>query len=114
MGAAAMKTQSEETQSRAAPFFKCAGGKRQLLPELRKYIPESYRDYYEPFVGAGALYFDLASSEKDYVAYLNDSNPHMMAAYVSVQQNCARLITSLNGYASLYRKGGEKFYYEAR
>ena len=104
-------------------FFKTAGGKRQLLPELRKYIPESHGRYFEPFVGGGALFFDLASSGRvdsawavggKRGAYLNDANPHMMAAYVSVQDNCTRLITSLRGYESLYKERGEKFYYEAR
>ena len=38
------------------PFLKWAGGKRQLLPEIRKYIPKRFGTYYEPFVGGGLCY----------------------------------------------------------
>ena len=39
------------------PFVKWAGGKRQIINELKKYVPESFDTYYEPFVGGGALLF---------------------------------------------------------
>ena len=39
------------------PFVKWAGGKRQLLEQLSIRMPEEYKDYYEPFVGGGALLF---------------------------------------------------------
>jgi parallel beta-helix repeat protein len=41
------------------PFLKWAGGKRQLLPTIRKYIPPKYGTYYEPFIGAGAVFYDV-------------------------------------------------------
>ncbi|MBF0609431.1 MAG: DNA adenine methylase, partial [Magnetococcales bacterium] len=41
------------------PFLKWAGGKTQLLPELMKYVPEQYKRYIDPFVGGGALFFEL-------------------------------------------------------
>ena len=41
------------------PFVKWAGGKRQIINELKKYVPESFDTYYEPFVGGGALLFKL-------------------------------------------------------
>lgn len=41
------------------PFVKWAGGKTQLLPELRRRVPESFKVFYEPFVGGGALFFGL-------------------------------------------------------
>lgn len=44
-----------------APFLKWAGGKRQLIPEIKKKLPDNLADcpYYEPFIGGGALLFDL-------------------------------------------------------
>ena len=41
------------------PIFKWAGGKRQLLPQIIPLVPENYTKYYEPFVGAGAVLFEL-------------------------------------------------------
>jgi site-specific DNA-adenine methylase len=41
------------------PFLKWAGGKRQLLPQIRRFYPKSFAAYYEPFVGSGAVFFDL-------------------------------------------------------
>ena len=52
------------------PFVKWAGGKRQIINELKKYVPESFDTYYEPFVGGGALLFELSPKK----AVINDSN----------------------------------------
>lgn len=42
-----------------APFVKWAGGKRQLLSKIKERMPEQYNDYYEPFVGGGAVVLEL-------------------------------------------------------
>ena len=42
------------------PFVKWAGGKRQVINELLKYVPDEFDTYYEPFVGGGALLFELS------------------------------------------------------
>ena len=46
-----------EKLARLKPFTKWTGGKRQLLPELTRLMPEKYGTYFEPFVGGGALFF---------------------------------------------------------
>lgn len=48
----------------AKPFVKWVGGKRSLLPELLSRVPKHFNNYYEPFVGGGALFFALKSERK--------------------------------------------------
>ena len=43
----------------AAPLLKWVGGKRQLLPYLRRFYPRRFSRYIEPFFGSGAVFFDL-------------------------------------------------------
>ena len=62
---------------KAKPFVKWAGGKRQIIDKLKKYIPDEYDVFYEPFVGGGALLFELAPKK----AVINDSNKELMNVY---------------------------------
>ena len=73
------------------PFTKWTGGKRQLLGELRSYMPETYGRYFEPFVGGGALCFDLAPEK----AVINDFNEELIIAYRQIKNNPAELINLL-------------------
>ena len=52
------------------PFVKWAGGKRQIIDMLIKYAPREFNTYYEPFVGGGALFFELSPKK----GVINDSN----------------------------------------
>jgi DNA adenine methylase len=89
----------------AAPFVKWAGGKSQLLPELRKHVPERFGTYIEPFLGGGALFFDLQPSR----AVLNDTNEELMNAYRVIQTDVEPLIAELSSYR--YEK---EFFYALR
>jgi len=70
------------------PFLKWAGGKRQLLPEIRKFIPFRYSHYFEPFVGAGAVLFDLQPKK----ATINDCNPELVNCYHMIKEHPEELI----------------------
>ncbi len=76
------------------PFIKWVGGKRQLLPELRKRLPASFGTYHEPFVGGGALFFDLAPSS----AVLTDSNERLVRTYQAIRDDVERVIEVLRSY----------------
>ncbi len=78
----------------AKPFVKWAGGKGQLLNELTKNLPE-FKNYHEPFVGGGALFFRLYSMGKIRKAYLNDSNEELMNAYQVIKGDVDSLINEL-------------------
>lgn len=68
------------SNSSAAPFVKWAGGKRQLLTQIRERMPEKYNDYYEPFVGGGAVIFELLPAN----ALINDINKALINAYKQI------------------------------
>ncbi|MFC5279060.1 DNA adenine methylase [Halorubrum rubrum] len=79
----------------AEPILKWAGGKRQLLDALYARFPESYGRYHEPFVGGGALFFDL---EPD-AGTINDANPRLVSLYERVRDEPDRLIERLESFA---------------
>ena len=63
------------------PFVKWAGGKRQIIDKLKKYVPDEFNTYYEPFVGGGALLFELSPKN----AVINDSNKELMNVYECIK-----------------------------
>ena len=83
-------------------------------------MPKAFRRYYEPFVGAGALFFDLAetSPPSQYASWaeLNDSNRWLMDTYCMIRKDVDRVIESLYVYQERYRakSGGEDYYYKIR
>ena len=77
------------------PFIKWAGGKRQLLDAILAEANIEFNEYYEPFVGGGALYFKLWSLGRIKKAHINDSNPDLVNAYLVIQNNVDELINEL-------------------
>lgn len=59
------------------PFVKWAGGKTQLLDEIKEYIPKEFDTYFEPFIGGGALLFSLCPED----VYISDQNSELICAY---------------------------------
>jgi DNA adenine methylase len=75
----------------AQPFLKWAGGKRQLLPQIRQYVPDKIKTYYEPFIGAGAVLFDIQPKN----AVINDVNVELVNVYNTIKYNVDELIEDL-------------------
>lgn len=97
------------TQPAAKPFLKWAGGKRQLLQKFRELYPKKLLDkkiknYYEPFLGSGAVYFDIAQNFGIEKAWLYDTNPELIITYQVIQQDAAKLIDFLYRYEKTYLK----------
>ena len=84
------------------PFLKWAGGKRQLVPEIRKYIPAKFKLYFEPFLGAGAVLFDLQPQ----AALINDANEELINCYRVIKEDPEGLIK----HAREHRNMKEYFY----
>ncbi len=76
-----------------APFLKWAGGKTRLLPELKKHLPKEFNNYYEPFLGSGALFFSL--NHKNRKVFLSDSNKDLILSYKAVKESLDRLLEKL-------------------
>ena len=90
-----------------APVLKWAGGKRQLLKDIKKHIPEKFSTYYEPFLGGGAVLFELQPSK----AVVNDINEELMNVYLVIRDHIEELIEELKKHE---RKNSEEYYYEIR
>jgi DNA adenine methylase len=91
------------------PFLKWAGGKRQLLAEILKNLPSRIEDYtyYEPFVGAGAVFFALRPSR----GVINDYNAQLMAAYRVIKEEVEPLIARLKEHE---RNNSPEYFYQIR
>ena len=91
------------------PFLKWAGGKKQLLPEIGKYVPKltSKQTYYEPFIGGGALLFELQHPK----AVINDSNRELINCYKVIRDSLDELLEELS--KDKY-SNSETSYYEMR
>lgn len=80
------------------PFLKWVGGKTQLLEEIRKYYPfdEKTTKYAEPFIGGGAVLFDILKTYDLESVYISDINPELINAYKVVRDNVEELIENLS------------------
>ena len=81
----------EKLQQETYPIVKWVGGKRQLMFELLKNMPENYNRYFEPFIGGGALFFELQPDN----AYISDMNEELINLYKVVRDNVDELVADL-------------------
>lgn len=92
------------------PFLRWAGGKTRSIPFLEKHLPpnvSSMHRYYEPFIGAGSLFFHIKPSK----AILSDNNKDLIECYETVQKHPDAILTHLEQYLS---NTCEEYYYKMR
>jgi DNA adenine methylase len=102
---------------RARPFVKMAGGKSKLIPELLARMPSTFENYYEPFVGGGALFFYLSASstlsktasDRERCFVIGDTNEDLIASYRAVRDTPRDLVRRLRGM-----KNTEAFFRKVR
>lgn len=99
-----------------SPFIKWAGGKTSIADELLNFVPKEFSRYYEPFLGAGALFFALFRSSRSFTAFLSDTNRELINAYRTARDHTEKLITALSKIQQEYdtTPNREDFYYEWR
>lgn len=93
-----------------SPFVKWAGGKRQLLSQIRERMPKEYNNYYEPFIGGGAVLFDLLPES----AVINDINKALINTYRQICNKPEVFINEVQRLDSEMWEDGKKYYYSLR
>ena len=88
-----------------APVVKWVGGKRQIINEIMKHVPVSFTTYYEPFLGGGALLFELQPQK----AVVNDINHELINLYEVIKDNVEELIKHLKTH-----KNEKEYFYKIR
>lgn len=122
-----VKTSNDETPNgssvSARPFIKWAGGKGQLLPQIRKAFPselgKSIKKYADPFIGGGAVLFEVLNNFEMDEVYISDVNSELIGTYKAIRDDHERLIGLLKQYEAEYLalsegKPRQGRYYEAR
>ena len=95
---------------KVAPFLKWAGGKRQLLNQIKERMPKEYNDYYEPFIGGGAVLFELQPEK----ATINDINTSLINVYRQVIDNTEEFIELVKKLDSEMWEDGKEYYLNIR
>jgi DNA adenine methylase len=101
----ALPENAPERRPQLQPFLKWAGGKRQLINELKTNLPETFNRYLEPFVGAGALLFEL----QPLVARVSDLNEELINCYRVIKDDPKGLLAELEKHEHT-----EAHFYEVR
>ncbi|MGH3651673.1 DNA adenine methylase [Glutamicibacter sp.] len=92
------------------PFLKWVGGKTRLLPKILPHVPEVFRNYHEPFLGGGAMFFALQDRVQGR-SFLTDLNEDLIAAWTMVQSGESAFADRLAWYAE---NDSKEFYYTVR
>lgn len=97
---------------KAVPFIKWAGGKRQLLSAINERLPERYESYFEPFIGGGAVLFDLQPKH----AVINDINKALINLYRQIQSSVDALMEKIDSIDSgiANAQDPKEYYYAVR
>ena len=90
-----------------SPILKWVGGKRQLLADIMPLINQNCSTYVEPFVGGGAVFFELQPKK----AIINDYNAELINVYEVIRNFPEELISILEEYS---KKNTEEFFYKLR
>ncbi len=102
----------------AKPFIKWVGGKSQLLEEIKEKYPPKIEKYCEPFVGGGAVLFDILSSKHPETVLINDINKELINTYSQIKNNCDGMINQLSEIQTIYKthtlEENKAYFYEKR
>ncbi len=109
-----MKQEYRLISSTPRPFVKWAGGKRQLLPIITNHVPQKFERYFEPFLGGGAVFFNLVSQGKNAKWFVSDLNSDLILSYVTIRDRVKELVVALERHSLNYFKNSSSYYYKIR
>jgi DNA adenine methylase len=92
-------------------FLKWAGGKLQLIEQFKNLFPHNFRNYYEPFIGSGAIFFYVKSKLKPNKVILSDTNEELINCFVAVRDKPSELVELLLNHR---KKHSKEYYYAVR
>jgi DNA adenine methylase len=92
-------------------FLKWAGGKLQLIEQFENLFPDNFNNYYEPFIGSGAVFFYIKSKLKPNKVILSDTNEELINCFVVVRDKPYELIELLSNHR---KKHSKNYYYAVR
>ena len=90
---------------KAKPFIKWAGGKSAVIKEIANFYPQNMaeiKNYCEPFLGGGAMFFYLASCYKFKNIILNDISPYLTTTYKEIRDNLQKVLQIIDDFAKKY------------
>ena len=116
MPSGSARTQRSVGDRQARPFLKWAGGKRQLLPKLREFYPESFGAYHEPFLGSGAVFFDLANADLlgNGAIRLTDVNSDLVGCWLRLRDDAGAIVKHLRTLEARHGAAPSEHYYRVR
>ena len=92
------------------PFIRWAGGKSRLLPRILPHVPDTINDFYEPFLGGGAVFLACATRVNGR-AHLADLNEHLIAAWIAMRDHQSEIRPLLDCYIA---NDSKELYYKVR
>lgn len=113
-------SQQDQENNKLKPLIKWPGGKTRLNSQLIKAVDVAIKalnvekiNYFEPFFGGGALYFELHNYKKLYSAHINDIIPHLVSFYetVSNEKWLESLFNEIEVLANTFEESDQKKIY---
>jgi len=94
------RVSNSESSDKAKPFIQWVGGKREMIKQYQKFIPTEFNNYYEPFLGGGAMFFYLQPKQ----ATLSDNNLELIKTYEGIRDYPEEVISLLREFKSKHSK----------
>lgn len=87
---------SKRPPFKVKPFIKWAGGKSKLSTDISELFQGNSENYFEPFVGGGAVFLKMKTDNRSKKYFLNDKNSELICTYKTIQESVEELINELN------------------